>query len=174
MRTKNEKLLLIVLAAIVFVGLNYFGYRWLAQKQSSLKMEEAELRADEAEAKLSLQQTNTWAQRKEWIATHQPVMGDEGETKAAVLDHVKKGAQDNKLEILDQSLGEVERGAGGTRLNASIKVKGSMQDVCKWLTDLEKPEEFYAVSSFSLSADQDQKSMVCTVQIARYFKGSGS
>jgi len=33
-----------------------------------------------------------------------------------------------------------------------------------------KPDQFYAVSSFALKADQDQKSMVCTLQIARYFK----
>jgi hypothetical protein len=52
----------------------------------------------------------------------------------------------------------------------SIKVKGSMQDICKWLTDLQKPEQFYAISSFSLNADQDQKSMVCSMQISRYFK----
>ena len=45
-----------------------------------------------------------------------------------------------------------------------------MEGLAKWLTDLQKPDQFYAISSFSLKADQDQKSMVCTLQIARYFK----
>jgi len=52
----------------------------------------------------------------------------------------------------------------------TVKVKGSMEALCKWLTDLEKPDQFYAISSFSLKADQDQKSMVCALQVARYFK----
>ena len=82
-----------------------------------------------------------------------------------------KGAHDNKLEILEQNLNDSQHGAAGTRINVSVKVKGSMQDLCKWLTALQKPDQFYAVSLFSLKADQDQKSMVCTLQIARYFKG---
>lgn len=170
MRTRNEKILLILLAVILFVGGNIFGYRWLAKKQSDLNIAEKQLKADQAEAKVSLQGAGTWAQRKEWITAHQPKMGDEGETKAAVLNYVTKGAHDNKLEILEQNLNDVSHGSSGTRINVSVKVKGSMQDLVKWMTALEKPEDFYAVSNFSLKADQDQKSMVCTLQIARYFK----
>jgi len=170
-QTKNEKVLLSVLAAIVFVGGNYFGYHWLAQKQSSLQLAEAQLRADQKEAEVDLQQSGTWAQRKTWVQDHEPVLGDEGDAKAAVLEYALKGARTNKLEILEQSLKEVQHGAAGTRINVSVKVKGSMQDLCKWLTDLQKPDQFYAISLFSLKADQDQKSMVCTLNIARYFKG---
>jgi phosphoenolpyruvate-protein kinase (PTS system EI component) len=170
MRTRNEKILLAILAVILFVAGNLFGYRWIAKRESDLRVTEATLKADQVEAKVALLQSNTWAQRKEWIASNQPKMGDEGETKAAVLEHVLKGARDNKLEILEQNLNDLQQGAAGTRVNVSVKVKGSMQDLVKWLTALEKPEEFYAVSTFSLKADQDQKSMVCSVQIARYFK----
>ena len=104
----------------------------------------------------------------------QPPLGDEGEAKAAVLEYVQKGARANKLEIVEQSLNDVQRTAGGTRVNVSVKVKGSMEDLVTWLTGLEKPDDFYAVSLFSLKADQDQKSFDCTVQIARYFKGGAS
>jgi len=147
-RTKNEKVLLAILAAIVFVSGNVFSYRWLAQKQSSLQLAYAQLRADQAEAKIDLQESDLWAQRKAWVSDHEPPLGDEGDAKAQVLEYVLKGA----------------------RVNVSVKVKGPMQGLCKWLTDLQKPDQFYAISSFSLKADQDLKSMVCTLQIARYFK----
>ena len=111
-----------------------------------------------------------WAKRKVWTHDHEPTMGDEGETKAAVLADVLKGARDNKLEVQEQDLDEVTRGAGGTHVNVSVKVKGSMQDMVKWLTALENPESFFAVTKFSLKADQDQKSMVCSLKIARYFR----
>ena len=170
-RTKNEKILLLaILVAIVFVCGNYFGYRWLAQKQSSLHLAYLQLQGDQAEAKVDLEQSDLWAQRKAWIRDHEPALGDEGDAKAQVLAYVIKGAHDNKLEIMDQSLNDAQQGAGGTRINVSVKVKGSMQDLCKWLTSIQKPDQFYAISSFSLKADQDQKSMVCTLQIARYFK----
>jgi len=168
--TRNEKHLLSLLAAILFAGGNYFGYRALAQKQSSLQLDYLQLQGDQAEAKVDLQQSDLWAQRKAWIRDHEPVLGDEGGAKAQVLEYVLKGARDNKLEIMEQSLNDVQHGTAGARVNVSVKVKGSMQGLCKWLTDLQKPDQFYAISSFSLRADEDQKSMVCTLQIARYFK----
>jgi hypothetical protein len=169
-QTKNEKILLSILIAMIFAGGNYFGYRWLSQKQSSVQLAYLQLQADQAEAEVDLQQSDLWAKRQAWIHDHEPALGDEGETHAAVLAYVKKGADDHKLEVMEQSLNDVEHGAAGTRVNVSIKVKGSMQDLVKWLTDLQMPDQFYAVSSFSLQADQDQKSMVCTLRIARYFK----
>jgi hypothetical protein len=170
MRTRNEKLLLLVLVAIVFFGGNYYGYRWLAQKQSSLQLSFLQLRADQAEANVDLKESDLWAQRKAWIRDHEPDLGDEGETHAAVLAYVKKGADDNKLEVMEQNLNDVQHGVAGTRMGVSIKVKGSMESLVKWLTSLQKPDQFYAITSFSLKADQDQKSMVCSLQIARYFK----
>ena len=170
-QTRSEKILLSLLAAILFAGGNYFGYRWLAQRQSSLQLACLQLQADQAEAKVELGQSDLWARRKAWIHDHEPPLGDEGDAKAQVLAYVVKGARDdNKLEIMEQSVNDVQHGAAGTRVNVSVKVKGSMQGLCKWLTDLQKPDQFYALSSFSLKADQDQKSMVCTLQIARYFK----
>jgi hypothetical protein len=168
--TKSEKTLLSVLAAIIFAGGNYFGYRWLSQKQSTLQLAYAGLRADQAEDKVDLLESDLYAQRQAWVHDHEPPLGDEGDAKAQVLEYVLKGARDNKLEIMEQSLNDVQHGAAGVRVNVSVKVKGAMQDLCKWLTDLQKPDQFYAISSFSLKADEDQKSMVCTLQIARYFK----
>jgi hypothetical protein len=97
-------------------------------------------------------------------------MTDEGDAKAQVLEYVLKGARDNQLEIEEQNLNDVEHGAGGARVNVSVKVKGAMESLVKWLTAIEKPDQFYAVTSFSLKADQDQKSFVCTVRFARFFK----
>jgi hypothetical protein len=171
-KTNSEKILLAVLLAIVFIGGNYYGYKWLAAKQTAEDLTVARLRADQAEAKVALAESDKWVQRKAWISEHQPTIGsDEGSSKADVLESVLKGARDNKLEIVEQSLNDVQHGASGTRVNVSVKVKGSMQNLVKWLTALENPTQFYAVSLFSLKADQDEKSMNCTLQIARYFKG---
>jgi hypothetical protein len=171
MRTKNERLLLAILAAVLFMGGNFYGYEWLTQKQAGLDLTCAELRADKAEAEVDLQQQDLWAQRKAWIQSHQPALGDEGDAKAQVLQFVKNGAHDHHLDIMDQSVGQdVQHDSAGVRVNVSLKVKGSMESLCQWLADLQKPDAFYAVSLFSLKADQDQKSMVCTLQLARYFK----
>ena len=172
--TSNERFLLGILLAIAFVGGNWFGYKWYATKQASLVSTAVDLRNEQDTATAALQETPTWTQRKAWLNEKQPVLGDEGDAKAAVLEFVQKGARANKLEILEQSLDNVEHGPGGTRVNVAVKVKGSMQDLVNWLTALEKPDDFYAISRFSLKADPDQKSLDCTLQIARYYKGGTS
>jgi hypothetical protein len=170
-RTKSEKVLLAILIGIIFVGGNFYGYQWLASKQASLDLTRAQLRADQAEAEVDLQKADVWAKRKAWIQAQEPVLGEEGDTKAKVLEYVLKGARDHHLEILEQTLNDSQPGVAGTRINVSIKIKGGMEGLCQWLSELQKPERFYAISLLSLKADQDQKSMVATLQLFRYFKG---
>jgi hypothetical protein len=170
MRTRTEKILVVMLVLIVFGAANFYGYEWLSHRQQALALRYAELRADRAEALVDLQKQSFWAQRQAWIKDHEPALTDEGDAKAQVLQAVLKGARDQHLEILEQTLGEAQPGPGGIQINATVKVKGGTQALCTWLADLQKPESFYAISQFSLKADQDQKSMVCTLQVARYFK----
>jgi hypothetical protein len=171
MRTRNEKIFLAILIGILLVAGNYYGYQWLSRKQATLDSTYAQLRADKTEAEVDLKKEDIWAQRKAWVRDHEPAMGEEGDTKAQVLLFVTKGAKDNKLEVLDQNFNDVQHGPAGTRINVTVRVKGSMEGLCHWLADLQKPESFYAVSSISLNADQDQKSMICKLQVTRFFKG---
>jgi len=169
--TNSEKMLLAVLVGVLFFGGNFFGYKWLSQQQSHLQLTAAQLKADQADAQVDLAQLDTWTKRQAWIKEHEPTLGDEGDAKAQVLQTVLKGARDNNLEIQDQSLGDTKTGVAGTAVSVKVKVKGSMESLCHWLTDLQKPEQFYAVSTFSLKLDQDQKSFICSLEVVRYFKG---
>jgi hypothetical protein len=171
--TNSEKFLLAVLGLVILGGAVFFGDKALGEKQAALNLQRASLRADRAEAEVDLRQMPLWTQRANWIRTNEPLLGEEGDTRAEVLASITKSARDHKLEILEQSLGEVEHGPGGAKVNAEVKLKGSMEGLCRWLAELQKPASFYAVGLFSLQADQDQKSMVCTLRIARYFKESG-
>ncbi len=170
-RTRNEKILLAVLAAILFVGGNFYAYQWISGQQNHLERTYIELKGDQAEAKVELQKADVWEQRAEWIKAHEPVLKDEAETRAQILEFALKGARDNKLEIMDQSLIEkIQRGPGGAQVGVSLKVKGSMESLVRWLTSIQKPDQFYAVSSLSLNLDQDQKSFICSLQLIRYFR----
>ena len=159
-----------ILVAIVFIWGNYYGYSWLAKKQAALESNYVDSLGDKLQAEIDLQKQDTWAERKAWVQQHEPALGDEGSSKAQVLEYVLKGARDNKLEIVEQNLEDTQRGPGGACVAVNVKVKGPMEGLCRWLSAIEKPNDFYAILSITLKADQDQKSMQCTAQIARYFK----
>jgi hypothetical protein len=168
--TKNEKILLPVLALVVFGGINFFGYKWLAQRQGALALQEPVLRAQQTASEAELEQAPLWQERRQWLEAHEPALGDEGDTKAQVLATLLKGARDHHLDILEQTINDTTHGPGGARVNVAVRVKGSMEGLARWLAELQQPQDFYAVTLFSLKADEDQKSMVCALEIARFFK----
>jgi hypothetical protein len=167
-------MLLGVLVAVLFVIGNWFAWDWYNDKLTALNHSAANLEDEQASAQDALKELPDWKSKLDWIKSTQPPLGSEGDAKAAVLDFVEKGATAHKLQIIEQSLNDVEQTAGGTRVSASVKVKGSMKDLAEWLAPLNKPDDFYAVTHFELQADQDQKSFDCTLQISRYFKGGTS
>jgi hypothetical protein len=168
--TRSEKILLAVLGLVLLGGLLFFGGKAVLQKQSTLDLTRGSLRADNAEAMVELQDEPRWVARSQWIHDHEPVTQEEGDARAQVLSSVVQGARDHHLEIQEQNLGEVEHGAAGAKVESEVRVKGSMEALCRWLAELQQPEKFYAVDLLSLKADQDEKSMVCTLHISRYFR----
>jgi phosphoenolpyruvate-protein kinase (PTS system EI component) len=170
MKTRNERILFALVLLIVLGAGNFYGYEWLAGKQRSLDLQYAELRADKAEAEVELQNPAMWTARKSWIEQHEPAAIDEGTAKAQVLEAALKAARDQHLEILEQTLNDVQHGPAGARVSIALKVKGPMEGLCHWLAAWQKPESLQAVSQLSLKADEDQTSMVGTVQLDRYFK----
>jgi hypothetical protein len=168
--TSSEKFLLGVLGLVVLGGVVFFGGKALLQKQAALDLEGASLRADNAEAQVDLQQEPLSAQRQKWIRDHEPLLGEEGDTRVTVLNFVVKGARDHHLEIQEQNMGVVQHGPAGAKVGSEVRVKGSMEALCRWLAELQKPESFYAIDLCSLKADQDMKSMVCTLHVSRYFR----
>ncbi len=170
-RTKNEKALLALIALIVLGAGNFFGYQWLSRQQSQLTLAYAQLHADKAEAEADLAKQDMWAERKAWLEKNEPAIGDEGTARAQMQQYVSKGARDNKLEILEQSFDEAQHASPEMQISYTVTIKGPMNGLCHWLADLQKPESFYAVCQFSLKADQDQKSMICKLKLARFFTG---
>ena len=172
--THNEKFLLGVLGLILFGGLNFFGYGALQQKQRAQTMEYAQLKADQAEARVTLLSAATWQKRQAWIAQHEPVAKDEGDAKAETLQAVLKAAREKGLQVLEQSLNDTTDDQRGFRVEMALTVKGSMQALSAWVAGLQDPASFYAVPSISLKADSEQKAMVGTLQICRYFMRGAS
>jgi type II secretory pathway pseudopilin PulG len=168
--TRNEQRLLLVLITIVVASGTFYGYRWLSQRQTAQQTALAELQADQAEAQVDLQDAGKFAQRKSWIDANEPPLVDVGDAKTQLQDYIEKGVTAHKLAIVVQSIDDPQVGAAGTRIGVSITVKGPMQALCEWLTEFQKPDQFYAVTSLTMTADPDQKSMVCKLQLARYYK----
>ena len=138
MRTRNEKILLAVFFAILFLGVNYYGYLWLFKQQAALDATCQQLQTAQLEAKVDLRDLESCRAEKSWIEAHQPTMGEEGDTKAQIQKVVSDGAHQNKLDILEQGLGsEVEQGPAGSKVMYSLKVKGSMECICHWLAELQ-------------------------------------
>ena len=171
--TPNEKFLLTLLGLIAFVGVNFFGYRALSQRQATLSVEQAQLRGDQAEAQVSLQDQGLWQTRRAWVTAHQPVATNEDDAKAQTLQFILAGVRGSGLEVVEQSLSSQSSDPGTLQVEVVLTIKGPMQGLAQWLAGLQDPASFYAVPFLSLKADDDKKSMLCTLHISRYFSRPG-
>jgi hypothetical protein len=172
--TRSEQFLLGILGLVLVGGALYFGGSALLDRQQALDHQRRLLHADQLESMADLQMKPLWDSRRAWLRDHQPALTNEGDTSAQVLDFLVKGARDHHLEVETENPGEVRHGPGGARIAAEIKIKGGMEALCRWLADLQQPQNFYAVDFFSLKADPDQKSVICEVHISRFFQEKNS
>jgi hypothetical protein len=62
-------------------------------------------------------------------------------------DHLTKSATADQLQIQEQSFGESKTTPDYRSVSVFLKLTGSLQNVIKWLVELQQPEGFQAVTS---------------------------
>jgi hypothetical protein len=139
-----------------------------------LRLKEAQ--GNRTVAEVELHDQSDGAQKLQWITEHQTPLGDPGEAQAKVLETVKNAAGANKLEIQQQSVGEVEHDGAGASIAVSMDAKGSMESVIRWVNTFQTTAELYSIEKCSIKVDGgDSKAVVCSVRIRKFFKdASGS
>ena len=169
-QTKNEQRLLWLVGAMVLVMITIYGLGALSRTQAGLNAEYRRVRLQQVDGRSLVSEADTWTERTEWLAVNAPRCGEEGKTRAEVLEHGLQEARDNHMQILEQSLGDVQRTAEGVSVSAKFRATGTMEQVCRCLSALQNPRKFYAVTSLSLRAGETDQVMICSITLKRFFK----
>ena len=85
------------------------------------------------------------------------------------LETLTKSAAANQLQIQEQSFSESKSTPYYRSVAVRLKLSGSLQNVVKWLVQVQQPEAFQAVTSLSLKSAEEPPTVNLELEIARWY-----
>jgi len=167
--TKAEKRLSILLIVAVFAMANFYGLGYLFDLLSTLSTEVSDLRSQEHSDDIWLKEKDLWLDRKRWIEAAQPRIRANQVPQSELLESLTTSARANQLEIQEQSFGENKSTPNYQSVAVRLKLGGALQNVIKCLVQIQQPELFQAITSFSLKSANEPPSVTLELEVARWY-----
>ena len=167
--TKTEKRLSIFLTVAVFAMGNFYGLGYLFDSLSALTTEVSDLKGQEHSDDLWLKEKDLWLDRKRWIESAQPRIRSIQVPQSELLESLTTSARANQLEIQEQSFGENKSTPNYQSVAVRLKLGGPLQNVIKWLVQIQQPELFQAITSFSLKSANEPPTVLLELEVARWY-----
>jgi hypothetical protein len=167
--TKSEKRLSIILIVAIFAIANFYGLSYLFDLMSSSAQDVSDLRSQKRSNDIWLKEGDLWLNRKKWIEATQPRIRPDQVPQSELLESVTTSAKANQLEIQEQSFAENLSTPNYQSVAVRLKVSGPLQNVIKWLVQVQQPELFQAITSFSLKSANEPPTVSLELEIARWY-----
>ena len=167
--TKSEKRLSIILVLAIFAMANFYGLGYLFDLLSASSREVSELQSQEHSNEIWLKEKDLWLDRKRWIEASQPRIRPNQVPQSELLESLTTSAKANQLEIQEQSFGENKSTPNYQSVAVRLKLAGALQNVIKWLVQIQQPELFQAITNFSLKSANEPPTVTLELEIARWY-----
>jgi type II secretory pathway component PulM len=165
----RERVLLTIIATIIFVLVNLMIWRWLLGTVEQTRAELAARKAIRDQQAVFVRERKMWTTRAEWLRQHQPVLSGPGEA-SALLDQLRQVATKHNILIEKPALGTGEANANYQSVFATIETKSPWQPLVRFLYDVQQPESFVVFESVNLAIESgDPTQMRGRFRIARWF-----
>ena len=148
--TAKEKNLLIALVGALFVLLNAVALQMFLTRQSALHSNISKLSAQLAENVTSIDDDTKFTEFVESTA------------KKSGLAYTRRGG------------GPVQSGQQYAEVYDASQVKGKMESLVKWLSELQQPDAFRAVKMLRIKSAPEPPDVVADVEVARWYRPTNS
>jgi Tfp pilus assembly protein PilO len=167
--TRRERGLAVILVVALFVMENFFGLSYIFDLASDSSRAVTDLRGQEQANSIWLREKDLWLKRKQWIDKTQPRIQPNQAPQSDLLESLTESAKSHQLQILEQSFGEIQSKPYYQSVSIRFKLSGALQNVVKWLVQVQQPELFQAVTSFSLKSGNEPPTVNVELEIARWY-----
>jgi len=169
--TAKEKKLLIALLGALFVLLNAVALQMFLTRQSALHSNISKLNSQLAENRSVLGQKAMWDDRARWLEEKQPtddVSSIDDDTK--FTEFVESTAKKSGLTYTRRGGGPVQSGEQYAEVYDASQVKGKMEALVKWLSELQQPEAFRAIKLLRIKSAPEPPDVIADVEVARWYR----
>jgi hypothetical protein len=167
--TKSEKRLSLMLGLAVFVMATFYLVSYLLDIESGLALKIQGLEANANTNQVWLREKQFWLDRKQWIDQKQPRVAIGGVPQSELLQSLTTSAQSHKLTIQEQSFADAKSTANYQAVAVRLKLTGTLEDVVRWLVEVQQPEKFQAVTNLSLKSQEKPPAVDLELEVARWY-----
>ncbi len=168
--TSKEKKLLAWLLGTLFLLLNVVGLRVFLDRQRALKKDIATLQEQLAANNAVLAEQPVYEERGEWLDRNQPADDiSTTEDDAKFYEFVESSAKRSGLEYTRKAGGPLPPTGDYVEVFDSSQVKGTLESVVKWLSELQQPKAFRAIKQLTIKSGEPPQ-LVCDVEVARWYR----
>jgi hypothetical protein len=161
--------LLVIFGLAVFVMANFYGLSFLLDTESEVTRQLSEVQANAKTNQIWLREKQFWLTRKQWIERQQPRVAAGQVPQSELLQAMTASAQANQLVIQEQSFAELKNTPSYQSVAVKLKLSGNLENVVKWLAEIQQPEKFQAVTNFSLKSEEPPPKVSLELEVARWY-----
>ena len=167
--TKGEKRLSLVLGVALLVMGTFYLVSYLLDIESDQSLKIRGLEANANTDQVWLREKQFWLDRKQWIDQKQPRVPAGAVPQSELLQSLTTSAQNHKLTIQEQSFADAKSTANYQAVAVRLKLTGTLEDVVRWLVEVQQPEKFQAVTNFSLKSQEKPPAVDLELEVARWY-----
>jgi hypothetical protein len=170
----NEKRLLVILAAALFLAANMLGLRAFAQAR-------AKARASVTAAKAALSEEQAWAglagtflPAERWIDSHPMPELTPNDASAELLRQERGAAEGAGLKVLEETLSPAATTSQGSAVGVAMKVSGPFAGMVRFLFAMQTPTAWRTVDKLTLRSDAEPPNVVAELELRQLFRSAGN
>lgn len=167
--SKGEKRLSIILVIAIFLMGTFYLVSYLLDIESGLALKIQGLEAKANSDQVWLREKQFWLDRKKWIDQKQPRAATGTVPQSELLQSLTTSAQNHKLTIQEQSFADAKSTPNYQAVAVRLKLTGTLEDVVRWLVEVQQPEKFQAVTNFSLKSQEKPPAVDLELEVARWY-----
>ena len=171
--SQRERILSAIVAAVVFLLLNWFVWSKLLGSLDQARTDLAARRDTRKVQEVFIRERALWEKRAQWLKEHQPTLKGPGEA-STLLDQIKQVAGKHNVVIENPAIGTSDATPERQAVFASYEMKSPWPPLVKFLYDVQQPESFVVFESITLNIDPaDPTAMRGKMKLARWFAPAG-
>lgn len=168
--TPSEIRLLAVFAFLLFALANIFVIKAYSTMRSGLVDRLTQLRQAVAEYTALVEEQPYWEARQVWMQKH-PLPPHQGrESDSLFVEEMHQSLTKSGLSIDSQQLKDSFRDGELVDSQLELTVKGRLEQVIRWLNEIQKPGSHLVVRSFTLRKLDEGDSMMMRIRLAKIFR----
>jgi hypothetical protein len=169
MNNNREKLLLVVFVSALLIAGGVFAWKWLAHDLQTRRDLLAGKETQLAELRGWLDQKTMWENREKWMADHPLPPYQKQHSEAEFVQTIQGSLTKSGIQTVDQRIQETRDGSVFVEVPIDLTLDATLEQLVRWLYDVQRPEGFRVVSQIRLHSSGDSAKIRAEVSLFQIF-----